>query len=84
MRPGAGPARRLDWRGLLRAGLHELRLTPDQFWALTPAELAVMLGLEAAPAAMTRDRLASLSQLYPDIPAATPADKGLGDDDADE
>jgi len=77
-RPGG-----LDWRGLLRAGLHDLRLTPDQFWALTPAELAVMMGLEAAPVPMTRDRLASLSQRYPDNPAAVPADAGLGEDNAD-
>lgn len=73
----------LDWPGLMRAGLHDLRLTPDQFWALTPAELAMMLGLEAGPAPMTRDRLANLSRLYPDMPAATSAARSMGDDDAD-
>ena len=29
----------LDWPGLMRAGLGQLRLTPDAFWRLTPIEL---------------------------------------------
>lgn len=57
----------LDWPGLMRAGITGLRLKPDEFWALTPAELALMLGIEGtAPHAMTRDRLAELAVLYPD------------------
>lgn len=76
--PGA-----LDWPGLLRAGLRELRLTPDQFWALTPAELALMLNLEAGPAPMTRAGLSQLARLYPDAPAAAPETPIKGDDDAD-
>lgn len=57
----------IDWTALLRLGLHGLRLTPDQFWALTPAELALMAGLDPQTApAMARDRLAELSALYPD------------------
>jgi uncharacterized phage protein (TIGR02216 family) len=63
---------RLDWGGLLRVGLRELRLRPDEFWALTPAELALMMGLDHAPAPMSRDRLADLARLYPDIPASAP------------
>ncbi|MFO8127672.1 phage tail assembly chaperone, partial [Yoonia sp.] len=34
----------MDWAGLMRAGLHQLRLPPREFWALTPAELQIMLG----------------------------------------
>lgn len=56
----------LDWVGMMRAGLHGLRLTPDQFWALTPAELSVMLGRDMTPGAMGRDRLAALMAAYPD------------------
>ena len=37
-----------DWPGLMRAGMLGLKLTPAQFWALTPAELLLMLGLDAA------------------------------------
>ncbi len=64
----------LDWPGLMRMGLGPARLgglglTPAEFWALTPAELALMLGVEARGAAMTRDWLAELVARYPDRPA---------------
>ncbi|MDQ1899778.1 phage tail assembly chaperone [Paracoccus sp. WLY502] len=61
----------LDWPGLMRAGMRGLGLRPDQFWALTPAELALMLGVEAGSPAMTRDRLAELAARYPDRPRET-------------
>lgn len=65
----------LDWPGLLRMGIGPARLgglglTPAAFWALTPAELALMLGIEPGKGgAMTRDRLAKLAARYPDGPA---------------
>ncbi|WJS86197.1 phage tail assembly chaperone [Paracoccus sp. TOH] len=65
----------LDWPGLLRMALGPVRLgglglTPAQFWVLTPAELALMLGIEPGRGgAMTRDRLAELVARYPDRPA---------------
>lgn len=62
----------LDWPGLMRAGMQGLGLRPDQFWALTPAELALMLGVGAGPAMMTRDRLAELAARYPDQGRAAP------------
>lgn len=57
----------LDWPGLLRVGLGGLGLTPAQFWALTPAELWLMLG-QAAPeeARMGRGQLERLMAQYPD------------------
>ncbi|KIN77426.1 rcc01693 family protein [Sulfitobacter mediterraneus] len=54
------------WPALLRAGLHELRLAPDVFWNLTPAELQVMLGKAAPRQPMTRDGLDALMDAYPD------------------
>lgn len=41
----------LDWSALMRAGMQGLRLTPEAFWALTPAEFQMMLGEpgQAAP-----------------------------------
>lgn len=66
-----GHPRGLDWAGLMRAGMRGLALRPDQFWALTPAELALMLGVEAGPAAMTRSRLAALAARFPDADAAS-------------
>lgn len=56
----------MDWPGLMRLGLRDLRLRPAEFWALTPAELLVMLGLEASRPAITRARLAQLARAYPD------------------
>lgn len=55
-----------DWLGLMRAGLQGLRLPPDQFWALTPAELALMLGQGGGRAPMTRAGLEALAAAYPD------------------
>lgn len=38
---------RTDWAGLLRAGLGRLGLRPAEFWALTPAELMLLLAAES-------------------------------------
>ncbi|EAQ05240.1 rcc01693 family protein [Yoonia vestfoldensis] len=58
----------LDWAGLMRAGLCSLRLSPAVFWALTPAELQLMLGAQAGPAPMTRAGLDALARAFPDDP----------------
>lgn len=58
----------LDWPGLMRAGIPGLGLRPAEFWALTPAELALMLGIEGGARQMTRDRLAELAAQFPDQP----------------
>ena len=57
---------RLDWPALMRAGMRGLGLRPAEFWALTPAELMLMLGLDGGPASMGRARLAELSAAFPD------------------
>ena len=56
----------MDWPGLIRVGLHQLGLEPDLFWRLTPAELRIMLGAEAASPPLTRARLAELAAAFPD------------------
>ena len=60
--------RGLDWPGLMRAGMRGLGLKPREFWDLTPAELALMLGIEpgGGAQAMTRGRLADLAAKFPD------------------
>ena len=55
-----------DWPALMRAGLHGLRLKPSDFWALTPAELAMMLGQSKGVAPMSRGQLDQLLAAYPD------------------
>ena len=57
---------RMDWQGLMRAGMRGLGLKPTDFWALSPAELAMMLGVEANSKLMTRSRLKLLTERYPD------------------
>jgi len=56
----------LDWAGLMRAGLAGLGLTPDAFWRLTPAELALMLGDPAAARPLGRSALERLQAEWPD------------------
>ncbi|MDT0683619.1 phage tail assembly chaperone [Roseicyclus sp. F158] len=56
----------MDWAGLIRLGLGGLGMRPDAFWRLTPAELALMLGLETEAPPLTRARLAELARAYPD------------------
>jgi len=62
---------KVNWAQLMRAGMGQLRLRPPEFWALTPAELMVMLG-QGAPGApdgpMGRARLSDLLRQYPDDP----------------
>lgn len=55
-----------DWPGLMRAGLRHLGLSPAEFWALSPVELMLMLGMESGPAVMARSRLEELARAYPD------------------
>ena len=59
-------APRLDWPGLMRAGLCGLGLHPDAFWRLTPAELALMLGVGTRPAPLGRAGLEALLARFPD------------------
>ncbi|SET83545.1 rcc01693 family protein [Oceanicella actignis] len=70
----AGAGSRVDWAGLMRLGLGELRLAPEAFWSMTPREL------EAAAAPwrrrfarpMSREALERLRARFPD---AAPGEK---------
>ncbi|SIS68596.1 phage conserved hypothetical protein [Roseivivax lentus] len=55
-----------DWPQLMRAGLTRLGLKPAEFWALTPAELRLMLGEGAGPQPLGRARLDALMAAFPD------------------
>jgi len=56
----------LAWGDMLRLGLHQLQLKPAEFWALTPVEFLMMLGLSDGPSALTRDGLTRLMAQFPD------------------
>lgn len=55
---------RIDWPGLMRAGLQGLGLKPAEFWDLTPVELLTMLGIDAGTQPMNRERLAALAEAH--------------------
>lgn len=57
---------RVQWPALLRFGLVELRLAPEAFWRLTPAELMLMAGQAPGGAAMSRAGLDALIAKFPD------------------
>jgi uncharacterized phage protein (TIGR02216 family) len=56
----------IDWPALMRAGIRGLGLRPWEFWALTPAELELMLGKPSGVAPLKRTRLDDLMSAYPD------------------
>lgn len=58
--------KRVDWGRLMRLGLLELRLRPDDFWDLTPAELLLLVGHGGGHEALTRAGLAQLLARFPD------------------
>ena len=56
--------RGFPWREAMAFGLGTLRLPPEQFWRLTPRELAALTG--GGVAAPGRDDLQALMRRYPD------------------
>lgn len=60
----------IPWDDLIRLGLVELRLRPDVFWDLTPAELILIAGLGADEArSISRQGFDALMQKFPDTDA---------------
>ena len=70
-------SQRIDWPGLMRAGMLGLGLSPEVFWRLTPLELRIMLGADRTTPALTRTRLQELAAAFPD----TSSDSRNGGDD---
>lgn len=61
----------MDWGSLLRVALCGLRLSPECFWRLTPAEFAVLLGHGPGSGTLNRARLEELARAYPDRSGVT-------------
>ncbi len=60
-------ARCFDWPALMSLGLHNLNLSPQEFWRLTPYELRIKLG--AMPnnrQTLGRAQFESLCARFPD------------------
>ena len=62
---------RMNWPALMQAGMRGLGLRPDEFWALTPSELELLLGRDVGARPMARDRLRELLAAFPDENGAT-------------
>ncbi|QDZ01121.1 phage tail assembly chaperone [Nitratireductor mangrovi] len=58
--------KRIPWDRLMALGLGGLRLAPEAFWAMTPRELASVLGATRGARPMDRDRLDGLMRRFPD------------------
>ncbi|MEP5760308.1 MAG: phage tail assembly chaperone [Litoreibacter sp.] len=54
----------MDWPALMRVGIGQRGLHPSEFWALTPIELMLMLGLDAREKPLNRARLAELERSF--------------------
>ncbi|WP_460273367.1 rcc01693 family protein [Celeribacter sp. ULVN23_4] len=65
-----------EWPALMRLGIKGLGLKPAEFWALTPAELLLMLGAGSGTAPMGRARLEELAKAFPDGRAGADDMKG--------
>lgn len=57
---------RFDWPVLMRAGMRGIGLKPEEFWRLTPAELALLLGQGKGGSHVDRARLDELAAAFPD------------------
>ena len=59
---------RFDWPTMMRIGLYEIGLKPNDFWGLTPLEFLIITGFEGRKLMMmTRADLAGLCAQFPDI-----------------
>ena len=57
--------KRFDWAGLMEAA-RRAGLFPAEFWQLTPAELAFLLGRAQTGRPLSRARLNELASAFPD------------------
>lgn len=69
----------LDWPALMRAGMVGLRLTPEAFWRLTPAELRLILGQGSGAAPLNRSGLDDLMAQWPDADRCSDAGRLNGE-----
>ena len=56
----------LDWAGMVRSGFRNGGLRPHEVWALTPAELLLLIGPEQSAAPLGRGGLDELLASFPD------------------
>lgn len=57
----------LDWASMLRAGFRSSGLRPHEVWALTPAELLLLIGPNQGVLPLRRQGLKALIEAFPDM-----------------
>lgn len=67
---------KLDWPSLMKVGLRGLRLSPEAFWALTPAEFQLMLDEPGKNGPLLSTGLDALMAVYPDKESKDEGDDG--------
>jgi uncharacterized phage protein (TIGR02216 family) len=56
------------WKEAIGFGLGVLRLSPDEFWRMTPRELAYAIeAVRGRGAPLTRSALTEMMKRYPDV-----------------
>jgi len=56
------------WREAIGFGLGVLRLSPDEFWRMTPRELAYAIeAVRGGGRSLARDTFSDLMKRYPDV-----------------
>ena len=60
--------RRFPWPRMMQLGLDVLRLSPAEFWAATPREIAAAFPQPSLSAAPARQDFEDLMNRYPDKP----------------
>lgn len=66
---------RVAWTRLMQLGLVRLRLSPEAFWSLTPAELMLMAGGGVGRETLTRAGLIELAAQFPDTGSSAASDR---------
>ncbi|TYR34371.1 phage tail assembly chaperone [Mesorhizobium microcysteis] len=66
MNAATGTTRQFPWDELIALGLGRLRLSPRDFWATTPRELAHVLRAFGAGQPLRRPVLERLMTMFPD------------------
>ncbi|MGH6908411.1 MAG: rcc01693 family protein [Aestuariivirga sp.] len=61
---------RFPWARMMQLGLGRLRLSPAEFWAATPREIAAAFASTARPP-MTRGSLDELMTMFPDAQSSS-------------
>lgn len=62
----------IDWPELMKHGIGGLRMKPEAFWSLTPAELMMLSGRANSGRPIDRNEFDALIRSFPDNDGVNP------------